>query len=221
MNTIAMRTRNRKSEKSKRPELGGEKIDVRTFGGLTVLYKGSPVSIVWESQKARLLFCCLLVTYDQWIHRQKLIEAIWPGCNAISGEKNFKTTLSRLRKSFSGAHCLNPVLTQGEAVKINFNEVDLDASRFRNDASQGMKYLVRGEIKMALKFLESAQDLYLGEFLPEEPYNEYITSARCELSEIYSSVIKSLEKSYHMEGNVDAVEIFSYLKNNVSLGEVV
>jgi len=200
--------------------LDGEKIEVRTFGGLSIYYKGSPVAIGWESQKARLLFCCLLVTFDQWVHRQKLIEAIWPGCNMLSGEKNFKTTLSRLRKSFSGANCLNPVLTQGEAVRINFDAVELDASRFRNYSSQGIKHLVRGEIKTAIKYLEDAQDMYLGEFLPEEPYNEFISIARSELADIYSSVLKSLEKSYQLEGNTDAIEIFSYLKTSVSAGEM-
>jgi DNA-binding SARP family transcriptional activator len=216
---MTMQTGNRKTRKSKRSLTDGEKIEVRTFGGLSIFYKGSPVTIGWESQKARLLFCCLLVTFDQWVHRQKLIEAIWPGCNMLSGEKNFKTTLSRLRKSFSGAHCLNPVLTQGEAVRINFDAVELDASRFRNYSSQGIKHLVRGEIKTAIKYLEDAQDLYLGEFLPEEPYNEFISIARSELAEIYSSVLKSLEKSYQLEGNTDAIEIFSYLKNNVPVGE--
>ncbi len=197
----------------------GEKIDVRTFGGLSILYNGSPITINWESQKARLLFCCLLVTYDQWTHRQKLIEAVWPDCNMNSGEKNFKTTLSRLRKSFSGARCLNPVLTQGEAVRINFDAVSLDASSFKSDAAQGIKLLVRGEIKAARRYLESAQDIYLGEFLPEEPYNQFITSERSELTDIYSAVFRALEKSYQLEGNRDAIEVFSFLKN-APLGEM-
>lgn len=215
-----MQTRIRKNEKVRRTRPDGERIEVRTFGGLSVFSKGSQITIDWESQKARLLFCCLLVTYDQWTHRQKLIEAIWPGCNPSSGEKNFKTTLSRLRKSFAGAQSLNPVLTQGEAVRMNFEAVDLDASRFRYDASQGIKYLVRGDIKTSIKYLESAQDIFLGEFLPEEPFNDFINLARSEMSEIYSSVLKSLEKCYQMEGNTDAIEAFSYLKNNIPLGEI-
>jgi DNA-binding SARP family transcriptional activator len=81
----------------------------------------------------------------------------------LSGEKNFKTTLSRLRKSFSGAKCLNPVLTQGEALRINYEAVNLDSSRFKNSAAQGIKLLVRGEIKTARKLLESARYL-LGSF---------------------------------------------------------
>ena len=85
-----------------------EKIFIRTFGGLTVYRHHSPVVISWESQKARLLFCYLLITSDQWVHRDQLLELLWPGCDHESGSKNFKTTLSRLRKSFQGARNLNP-----------------------------------------------------------------------------------------------------------------
>jgi DNA-binding SARP family transcriptional activator len=207
-----MRTISRKTEAGKEPQAKDAKIEVRTFGGLSILHNGNPITVEWESQKARLLFCCLLVTYDQWVHRQKLIEAVWPGCNTVSGEKNFKTTLSRLRKSFCGAKCLNPILTQGEAVRINFDAVKLDASRFRTSAVRGIKLLVRGEIKGARKYLESAQDLYSGEFLPEEPFNQFITQYRSELADMYNSVIRALEKSYHLEGNSDAIEVFSFLK---------
>jgi SARP family transcriptional regulator, regulator of embCAB operon len=209
----------RKTEKMKDARKIVEKIEVRTFGGLSILYNDLPVAIDWESQKARLLFCCLMVTYDQWVHRQKLLEAIWPGCNILAGEKNFKTTLSRLRKSFSGAQCLNPVLTQGEALRINFDAVSLDASRFKSNAAQGIKLLVRGEIKAARKLLESAQDIYSGDFLPEEPFNQFITLERRELADIYSAVLRALEKSYELEGNRDAIEVFSFLKN-APLGEI-
>lgn len=196
------------------------RIKVCTFGGLTVYRNEVPVRIDWESRKARLLFCCLLVTYDQWVHRQKVIEALWPECSAGSGEKNFKTTLSRLRKSITGSGCITPVLTQGEAIRLNYLSIGLDASEFRNNATQGIKRLVRGDTKSARKLLEAAQDLYRGVFLPEEPHNKFIADARTELSEIHASVIKALEKSYLLDGNTDALEMFSFLVPP-SLGEQV
>jgi len=194
------------------PVKKGVKTSVSTFGGLNVFFDDVPVSIAWESQKARLLFCCLLVTCDQWVHRQKIIEAVWPGCTYASGEKNFKTTLSRLRKSFSTAHGITPVLAQGEAIRLNHMDVSADASHFKSNATQGIKLLVRGEIQAARTYLEVAQDLYLGDFLPEEPHNSFISSARLEYADTYTSVIKSLEKSYLLEGNLDALEVFSLLK---------
>jgi len=114
---------------------------------------------------------------------------------------------------------MQPVLSHGVALRINYEAVNLDSSRFKNSAAQGIKLLVRGEIKTARKLLESAQDIYLGEFLPEEPYNQFITSERCELADTYSSVIRALEKSYQLEGNQDAIEVFSFLKS-APLGEI-
>ena len=188
-----------------------EALSVHAFGGLSIYYNGSPITVIWESQKARLLFCYLLVTYDQWMHRDKLIEALWPGCDPGAGANNFKTTISRLRKSFSGARIVNPVLMQGEAVRINVASISLDSSRFVQKATVGIKSLARGEMNEARRYLEEAQDLYTGEFLTEEPFNPFITSARNELSELHISVIKSLEKIYQQEGNIDALEAIRML----------
>lgn len=189
-----------------------EHIRVQTFGGLTIYYGGNPVTIGWESQKARLLFCYLLVTYDQWVHREKIIEILWPGCDMTAGAKNFKTTLSRLRKSFSGANCLNPVITQGEAIRINNEAISADASEFKYHAILGIKLLTRGETRKAKASLERALDTYAADFLPEEPYDQFITTARNELADLHASVIRSLEKIYFNENETDALDALLSLK---------
>jgi DNA-binding SARP family transcriptional activator len=188
-----------------------EELSVRAFGGLIIYYQGSPITVIWESQKARLLFCYLLVTYDQWIHRDKLIEALWPGCDPGAGANNFKTTISRLRKSFCGSRIINPVLMQGEAVRINFAAISLDSSQFLHKATTGIKLLARGETNEARKYLEEAQDLYTGEFLTEEPFNHYITITRDELADLHTSVIISLERIYHQQGNTEAMDAIRIL----------
>jgi DNA-binding SARP family transcriptional activator len=192
-----------------------EKLVVHTFGGLSIYYQGQPISILWESQKARLLFCYLMITSDQWVHRDKFIEMLWPGCNGSAGANNFKTTLSRLRKSFSGPKVINPVMTQGEAVRINIHEIEVDASQFRQNAVNGIKLLARGETRAARESLEAAQDIYTGEFLPEEPFNEFITNARKELADLDSSVVMYLERIYRQEGDKEALEAFQILNRNM------
>ena len=39
--------------KSTKKSENAEKLTVRSFGGLSVYFQGSPISIMWESQKAR------------------------------------------------------------------------------------------------------------------------------------------------------------------------
>jgi len=189
-----------------------EQIGIKTFGGLAFFYHNSPLTIIWESQKARILFCYLLISYDQWLHRDKLIEMLWPGCDPISGAKNFKTTLSRLRKSFTGPRSINPIMTLGEAIRLDFSIFSADSSQFKYYAQTGIKMLARGDISAARKYLEAAQDLSAGVFLPEEPFDHHICAERTELERLHGSVLISLEKVYHLEGNKDAVEAISLLK---------
>jgi len=197
-----------------------ERLTVRTFGGLSIYYQGAPISILWESQKARLLFSYLLITNDQWVHRDKFIEMLWPGCVDNAGSNNFKTTLSRLRKSFTGPRTINPVMTQGEAVRINIHEIEVDASMYRLQAISGIKLLSRGESKAARECLETALDLYTGEFLPEEPFNEFINNARKELAELHISVVKYLERIYQQEGNQETLEAFYLLNRSMATNPV-
>lgn len=189
-----------------------EQISIKTFGGLGLSYLNSPMTILWESQKARILFCYLLISYDQWLHRDKLIDMLWPGCDPVSGAKNFKTTLSRLRKSFMGPRSINPIMTLGEAIRLDFNIFTLDSSQFKGFAQVGIKMLARGDISGARKYLEAAQDEYSGEFLPEEPFDHHICAERAELERLHESVLTSLQKVYQLEGNNDAVEAISFLK---------
>lgn len=197
--------------KSVKKSENSEKLTVRTFGGLSVYYRGAPISILWESQKARLLFCYLMTTNDQWVHRDKFIEILWPGCSGSAGSNNFKTTLSRLRKSFSGPRVINPVITQGEAVRINIHDIDVDVNQFRQKAVAGIKLMSRGDTKAARESLEAAHDLYTGEFLPEEPFNEFITNARNELADsilplsgIWNESIRRKETMRHWKPSISS-----------------
>ncbi len=183
-----------------------ESISIRTFGGLTFYRNGHPIAIQWDSQKARLLFCYLLITSDQWVHRTQLIELLWPGCNYEAGFKNFKTTLSRLRKSLSGSKELfNPILAQGDAYRINFESITCDCGEFRASAITGIRLMARGQIREAKNHLEKVNDLYAAEFLPEEPVDQFIARARAEMIDLHHSTIKLLAGLYESEERTDLV----------------
>jgi DNA-binding SARP family transcriptional activator len=193
-----------------------EKLLAHTFGGLSFSFQGTPISIIWESQKARHLFIYLLVSCDKWTTSEKLIGLLWPGCPVKDGANNFKTTLSRLRKSFSGSMLVNPVISNGNIFRISMDAVDIDSDQFRQNAFEGIKLLARGETKCARRSLEAAQDLYTGEFIPEEPFNEFINNERRELAALYCSVLRYLGEIYQEEGNPQALDAFLFL-NKIAL----
>ena len=179
------------------------KISIRTFGGLTVYRNNAPVIISWCSQKARLLLCYLLITSDQWVHHDRLVELLWPGGDQECTARNFKTTLSRLRKSLSGAMNSNPILCQGNAYRLNFENITCDCSTFRSEAVAGIRLMTRGDGAMARQHFKIAQDLYLAEFLPEEPDDPFIGTARTEMAGLYGTIMNHLAQIYSAEGRSD------------------
>jgi DNA-binding SARP family transcriptional activator len=107
-------------------------------------------------------------------------------------------------------------MTQGEAVRINIHDIDVDASHFRLKAVSGIKLLSRGDSKAARECLEEALDLYTGEFLPEEPSNGFIKNARIEFAELHASVVRYLERIYQQEGNQETLEAFHLLNKSAA-----
>ncbi len=180
-----------------------ESIAIRTFGGLTFYRGNQPIAIQWDSQKARLLFCYLLITSDQWVHRNQLIELLWPGCNHEAGFKNFKTTLSRLRKSLNSKEHFNPILAQGDAYRINFESISCDCEEFRINAVAGIRLMSRDQPQEAKAHLEKVSDLYAAAFLPEEPNDYFICKARKEMTELYQTSMSLLMQMYESENRGD------------------
>ena len=176
-----------------------EGILIRTFGGLTVYRSNKPVMIPWSSQKARLLFCYLLITSDQWVHRERFIELLWPGGNHDRNVRNFNTTLSRLRKSLRDVTEREPVLSQGDAYRLNFEAITCDSSTYRSEVVAGIRLMTRGDVKGGMEHLEIAQGLYSSEFLPEEPDDAFIGTTRRNLAGLYDTMMKYLDQMYATE----------------------
>ena len=175
------------------------KIFIRTFGGLTVYRRNAPVIVSWCSRKARLLLCYLLITSDQWVHHDRLVELLWPGGNRDRSARNFATTLSRLRKSLCGAAIMEPVLCQRNAYRLNFESITCDCSTFRSEAVAGIRLMTHGDIELAREHLKRAQELYSAGFLPEEPDNPFIGTARNEMAGLYDSISHYLTQIYAPE----------------------
>jgi DNA-binding SARP family transcriptional activator len=176
-----------------------EPILIRTFGGLTVYRNSKPVMIAWSSQKARLLFCYLLITSDQWVHRERLIELLWPGGSYDGNIRNFTTTLSRLRKSLRTITGRDPVIGQGDAYRLNFEAITCDSSTYRSEVVAGIRLMTRGDVTRGREHLENAQQLYSSEFLPEEPDDPFIDTARSTMAGLHDTMMKYLNQIYATE----------------------
>lgn len=128
-----------------------------------------------------------------WGPKDVLIEALWPEVSPVSGERNFKVILHRLRKT------LEPEMSKdfgSSYIHLKANLVSLDEELCRIDLDdflslcrRGSQKQEEGDIKSAIALFKQALDLYSGDFLAEDLYAPWAEARRNDLRERYLNLL--------------------------------
>lgn len=169
-------------------------ITVETFGGFR-LYRGLTAmeEAEWDGYLPKLLLKAIIAHGSRRVPKDQLIEALWPEVAPNSGERNFKITLYRLRKS------LEPEMDKAfgsSYLYLKAGLIYLDEELCKSDLDdflfllrQGEKNERGGNIEAALLLYNNAIDLYKGDFLSEELYTSWIDTKREELRKLYINLL--------------------------------
>ena len=79
-----------------------------------------------------------------------------------------------------------------DSVALNLGAVDVDLEGFLTTAADGLAALRRGDTELALPTLEAAAAAYCGDFLEENPYDDWAVPAREEARAAYVAVSRAL-----------------------------
>ena len=174
---------------------------IETFGGLRLYLRGKVIGKRdWNRLQPRRLLTAILSQKSSRIPKEVLIELLWPEEKRGVGEKNFKTTLARLRKS------LEPGISKdfgSSYVHLHNNTVFLDEELCRVDVWQfldlyqeGLAGEKRGDPKGAQESFSQAVDLYRGDFVPEERCALMVEFCREDLKAVYLDLLTRMA-CYH------------------------
>jgi two-component SAPR family response regulator len=140
------------------------------------------------------------------IPKEIIIDALWPEESPRVAEKNFKTTLQRLRKS------LEPVIHKefgSSYIHLHDNTVFLDAELCHVDTDRFLSLLKiaeekkkRGDGKEAFPLYAEALEIYKGDFLPEELYAPWPDKKREELKAMYMELLNKTAKLHEKQGSL-------------------
>jgi LuxR family transcriptional regulator, maltose regulon positive regulatory protein len=178
---------------------------IQTFGGLRLYFNTQPMEDeAWGRLQPRKLLVAILSQENEKVHKEVLIEALWPEEHPATGEKNFKTTLQRLRKSLEPD--LNPAF--GSAyIHLHHNQIFLDETFCRIDSRKFMALFKEGEAREkggdgpgALDCFIRALDLYQGDFIPEERYAPGVEQRREDLKQIYIDLLTRTARYHEQAG---------------------
>jgi ATP/maltotriose-dependent transcriptional regulator MalT/DNA-binding SARP family transcriptional activator len=165
-------------------------LSVQTLGGFRVLRDGEPVPVTaWPSRKARDLVKILVTRRGRPVTREALISLLWPGERAERVGNRLSVALSTVRSVLgsrrgAAAHC---VVSEGDTVRLDLDVVTVDVLAFLAGARRGLDAWRDGR-QAAWPLLRTAEAAYTGDFLEDDPYEDWTTELREEARLTYVQV---------------------------------
>lgn len=160
-------------------------IQIRLLGNTDVSINGKSVpEKAWQTRKAKALFKYLVLQKGQKVTRDHLMELFWPEAGPEAAAASLRVTLSRMRRALSSAGRetgnKTPFFGEGRGM-IWFNpgtDYTLDTEDFEKKSAAGFSELRRGNLDAARKNLEQALELYRGDLLEEDLYEDWPAAER-------------------------------------------
>ena len=180
---------------------------VRTLGGFEV-WRGEAMvpARIWNRTKLTALFTCLLSVPGYRLHRERLIELLWPGADHVSGAKQLRLTLHRLRGVLaSPGTAASFIQVEGELLALCPGGQApappdwLDASAFESAANQALS----GDDPALCR---AALARYTGDYLPAAPYDDWALERREVLRLRYLAVLFRLAELAGLRGETAEAE---------------
>jgi DNA-binding SARP family transcriptional activator len=166
----------------------------------------------WSRQKTRLLLKLLLTRPAHAFSRDEILEALWPGTPPESAERSLRVTVSLLRRA------LEPDLERGSDSHYVLqrrpgylfdcrSDCWVDAWEFEERQRRAEAAREAGDFDKALGHYRAALGLVRGEFLAEEPYEEWAMESRQAFKDRHLAVLSGLSECLALKGHyTEAIE---------------
>jgi len=170
-------------------------LQVRCLGKFTLSCDGKIIG-KWQSVKAKSLFQYLMTRPREAVAKEALMEVLWPDCDPQSANNNLKSAIHGLRRTLEqlpGEDNLNPVqFTQGSYMVDPDVDLWLDVEEFEGHWISGQQLEKKGRAAEAIREYEAGEQLYRGDYLQDELYEEWTLLRREALRDIYTAVLSRL-----------------------------
>jgi len=177
------------------PVVLGSGVVVRCLGTFSVWVDGREVGASsWPKAKALRLFKFLVANRHRWVPVDEVLEALWPDMDPEAASANFRVILHHARRALSGAGAAPPrsvLLYEQKRCRLDPGMLAwVDADEVLRCVGQGRRLAGEGRIAEAAAAFARADALYRGDFLAEDPYEEWAQPQR---EALRAAVLEALE----------------------------
>jgi DNA-binding SARP family transcriptional activator len=159
----------------------------------------------WPSARCRSLFGYLLTHREPWPPREVLMEVFWPGSPPEASRNSLNVAIHGVRRTLRAITDIPVVVYLGGAYQINSDlSLWLDIDEFENRIAAGRLFEDAGEIGKATFEYEFASGLYRGDFLADDPYEDWAALTRERLRLAYLDTLGRLSNLHFTAGHYAA-----------------
>ncbi|MFD2043767.1 response regulator [Ornithinibacillus salinisoli] len=133
-------------------------LSIKCFGELQVYYNKQPLS--FKTAKAKELFAFLLTYRNTYIHRDKIIEELWPNQDYKKSKTYLHTCLSHVRKLFNSINYSECILFKNQHYCLQMHLKDCDAFLVE-DVIKNVTVIDESNIELVKQVIHSYDEPYL------------------------------------------------------------
>ncbi len=171
-------------------------MNIQLLGGFNVRVDGAAIpDTAWKSRRARNLVKLLGLAPGHRLHRDQVIDTLWPDSDLSAAANNFHQTL------FAARRVLDPIvpgcLQMEEGTLSLTQDFSIDVDTFETAAAQAKNS------QDPSIYLE-ALAIYQGNLLPDDRYEEWTLARRESLRQTYLRLLLDLARLYETRQEYDS-----------------
>jgi len=178
-------------------------VSIQTLGEFRVTRDGQPIpNTAWQSKKARDLLK-ILVARRRPAPRDQLMELLWPGVGPTVAGNRLSVLLSTVRDVLQpqlGGE--TPLAATDGAVSLNRAQVSIDVEDFLARANAAFDAYRTGEPDATTQLL-AAIAAHTGDFLENDPYQEWASAIAEEVRAAHIALLRALTTRLRNAGATD------------------
>lgn len=195
-------------------------IKVKMLGNFELIKGGETIDAAsWKSKKALFIMKYLAAHHSKgFVPREVLMELLWPDKDSIAAAKNLNTALTSLRKTLEPEAkwgYSSYIKSSGESLRVHLQGGSVDYEEFLSKIKEAERARINGDRTIYLQRLHEAEALYAGDFLAEDPYDDWCQAIREDLRRRFVELLILIAREYEKHGDME--RSVSYLEKVASI----
>jgi DNA-binding SARP family transcriptional activator/Tfp pilus assembly protein PilF len=180
---------------------------IQSLGRFRLVRDGEAVpQTAWQSKKARDLLKILVARRGRSTTRDTFFELLWPDDDPEPLGNRLSVALATVRsvldpgKTYPAEYFIP---ADKGSIALDLDHLELDVEAFLTEAATASRLARSGDAASARVKLEAAEALYGGDFLEEDPYEDWAVGLREEAQATYIAIARSLAEAAAGDGDAD------------------